>query len=57
MHLHEEIDRLPERYRVPVVLCDLQGVTHERAARHLAWPVGTVKSIERQAGLRLMPTR
>jgi RNA polymerase sigma factor (sigma-70 family) len=42
--LHEEVDRLPERYRVPVVLCDLQGVTHEKAARHLGWPVGTVKT-------------
>ncbi len=42
--LHQEIDRLPERYRVPVVLCDLQGLTHEKAARHLGWPVGTVKS-------------
>ncbi len=42
--LHEEIDRLPERYRVPVVLCDLQGLTHEKAARNLGWPVGTVKS-------------
>jgi RNA polymerase sigma factor (sigma-70 family) len=42
--LHEEIDRLPERYRVPVVLCDLQGLTHEKAARHLGWPVGTLKS-------------
>jgi RNA polymerase sigma factor (sigma-70 family) len=42
--LHEEIDRLPERYRVPVVLCDLQGLTHEKAARHLGWPVGTVKT-------------
>ena len=42
--LHEEIDRLPERCRVPVVLCDLQGLTHEQAARHLGWPVGTVKS-------------
>jgi len=42
--LHEEIDRLPERYRVTVVLCDLQGLTHEKAARHLGWPVGTVKS-------------
>jgi len=42
--LHEEIDRLPERYRVPVVICDLQGLTHEKAARHLGWPVGTVKS-------------
>ena len=42
--LHEEIDRLPERYRVPMVLCDLEGLTHEQAARRLGWPVGTVKS-------------
>ena len=42
--MHEEIDRLPERCRVPVVLCDLEGLTHEQAARHLSWPIGTVKS-------------
>jgi RNA polymerase sigma factor (sigma-70 family) len=42
--LHEEIARLPERFRISVVLCDLEGRTHEQAARHLGWPVGTVKS-------------
>ena len=42
--IHEEVDRLPEHYRVPVVLCDLEGRTHEDAARHLGCPVGTVKS-------------
>lgn len=42
--LHEEIDRLPERHRVPVVLCDLEGRTYEDAARHLGCPVGTIKS-------------
>jgi RNA polymerase sigma factor (sigma-70 family) len=42
--LHEEINRLPDRYREPVVLCDLEGQTHEQAARHLGCPVGTVKS-------------
>ena len=40
--LHEEIDRLPERYRAPIVLCYLEGMTHEQAAGHLRWPVGTV---------------
>jgi RNA polymerase sigma factor (sigma-70 family) len=42
--LHEEIERLPERYRAAVVLCDLEGRTQEQAARQLACPVGTVKS-------------
>jgi RNA polymerase sigma factor (sigma-70 family) len=42
--LHEEIDRLPDRYRIPIVLCDLDGRTYEEAARHLGCPVGTVKS-------------
>ncbi len=41
--LHEEVDRLPEKYRVPVVVCYFQGATHEEAARRLGWPVGSVK--------------
>src|SRR4029077_14861932 len=41
--LHAEINRLPERYRVPIVLCDLEGKTCEEAARQMGRPVGTVK--------------
>jgi RNA polymerase sigma factor (sigma-70 family) len=42
--LREEIELLPERFRAAVVLCYLEGLTHEEAADHLRWPVGTVRS-------------
>lgn len=41
--LHEEVRRLPERYRVPVLLCYFEGLTHEQAASRLGWPIGSVK--------------
>ncbi len=40
--LHEELDRLADRYRAPLILCYLQDFTHAEAARHLGWPIGTV---------------
>ena len=42
--IEAELDRLPYRYRDPLVLCDLEGQTHEQAAAQLRCPVGTVKS-------------
>jgi RNA polymerase sigma factor (sigma-70 family) len=42
--LHEEIDRLPERLRVLVVLCHLEGRSQDMAAQTLSLPIGTVKS-------------
>jgi RNA polymerase sigma factor (sigma-70 family) len=42
--LYDELNRLPERYRVAVMLCDLEGLTQEQAAQQLGWPAGTVRS-------------
>jgi RNA polymerase sigma factor (sigma-70 family) len=42
--LHEELGRLPEKYRAPIVLCYIEGLAHEAVARQLGWPLGTVRT-------------
>ena len=51
--LHEEIARLPERYREPVVLCYLEGLTTEEAALRIGCPQGTILSRLSRARERL----
>jgi RNA polymerase sigma factor (sigma-70 family) len=42
--IDEEIGRLPEHYRAPLVLCHVEGLRHEDAALKLGCPVGTIES-------------
>ena len=51
--MHSEIDRLPDRYRIPVVLCDLEGLSHDEAATHLSWSVRSLRSRLSKARQRL----
>ena len=51
--LDEEVGRLPARYRLPFVLCHLEGKTNEEAARELGRPLGTVLAQLSRARARL----
>jgi RNA polymerase sigma factor (sigma-70 family) len=42
--LDRELSRLPEKYRVPVVLCELEGRSRRDVARQLRLPEGTLSS-------------
>jgi RNA polymerase sigma factor (sigma-70 family) len=51
--LDAEIDGLPVRYRAPFVLCYLEGLTYEEAARRLGCPLGTLSTRLTRARERL----
>jgi RNA polymerase sigma factor (sigma-70 family) len=54
--LDEAVSRLPEKYRIAIVLCDVQGRTRRDAAQQLRLPEGTVAS-RLQRGRALLARR
>jgi RNA polymerase sigma factor (sigma-70 family) len=42
--LDQELSRLPDKYRVPIVLCDLEGKTQREAAKQVGVPDGTLSA-------------
>ena len=51
--LHEEMERLSDKYRAPLVLCYLEGMTQDKAAEHLRLPEGTLRGRLERARLLL----
>ncbi|WP_422931823.1 sigma-70 family RNA polymerase sigma factor [Singulisphaera sp. PoT] len=54
--LDEELDRLPARYRVPIILYHLEGLTYQEAATRLDCPVGTI-GVRLARGRKLLKAR
>jgi RNA polymerase sigma factor (sigma-70 family) len=57
--VHDEVDRLPDCERLPVVLCDLEGLTYEEAAGRLHWTEPTLRHrlVKARGRLRVRLTR
>src|SRR5262249_22252782 len=54
--LDEELDRMPEKYRAPLLLCCLAGRTRDEAAEQLGWTLGTLK-MRLERGRQLLRSR
>jgi RNA polymerase sigma factor (sigma-70 family) len=54
--LDQELSRLPDKYRLPIILCDLEGRTRRAVARQLGLPDGTLSN-RLAAGRRMLARR
>jgi RNA polymerase sigma factor (sigma-70 family) len=54
--LDEELAWMPAKYRLPLLLCGLEGMTHAAAGKYLGWPTGTVAG-RLSRGRQLLRTR
>jgi RNA polymerase sigma factor (sigma-70 family) len=54
--LDQELNRLPDQYRLPIILCDLEGRTRREVARQLGLPDGTLSN-RLAAGRRMLARR
>jgi RNA polymerase sigma factor (sigma-70 family) len=51
--LHEELDRLTDKHRLPLLLCYLDGKSRDETAKQLGWSVGAVKGHLERGRIRL----
>ena len=51
--VHAELAALPDRYRLPILLCDIEGLTRTDAAVRLGWKEGTLSGRLNRARKRL----
>jgi RNA polymerase sigma factor (sigma-70 family) len=54
--LDQELSKLPDKYRVPIILCDLEGRPRKKVASQLKLPEGTLSS-RLATGRRLLGRR
>src|SRR5262249_49527635 len=55
--LHEELDRLPERYRLPLMLCYLEGLSRDETAHRLGLSLNAIRNRLERGPSRLRARR